>query len=265
MSVSDRAVVHPAARLGRNVVIAPFALIEDNVTIGDDCEIGPQVVLRAGTQIGPGCRLRTGVVIGDPPMDSAFKGETTSVRLGRDNDLREYVTIHRATGEGAATTIGDSTLIMPYTHVAHNCRIGNSVTITNACQLAGYVQVEDGAVLGGMTGLHQFTRVGAHAMAGACSYLSKDLPPFMIGAGNPFRVRGINRVGLQRAGFTPEQLDLLRAVHRLVYRSNLNLSDALAAVQARFPDSAQAQQFMAFVRTSKRGIQLRDEGVESRE
>jgi UDP-N-acetylglucosamine acyltransferase len=154
---------------------------------------------------------------------------------------------------------------MPYAHVAHNCRIGNRVTITNACQLGGHVQVEDCAVLGGMTGLHQFTRVGAYAMAGACSYLSRDLPPFMIGAGNPFRVRGINRVGLLRAGFPPEQLDLLRTVHRLVYRSDLNLSDALAAVQARFPDSAQAQQFMAFVRTSKRGIQLRDEGVESRE
>jgi UDP-N-acetylglucosamine acyltransferase len=265
VSVSELAVVHSGARLGRNVAIAPFALIEDNVTIGDDCEIGPQVVLRAGTTIGPGSRLRTGVVIGDPPMDSAFKGEATSVRLGRDNDLREYVTIHRATGEGAATTIADSTLIMPYTHVAHNCRIGNSVTITNACQLAGYVQVEDGAVLGGMTGLHQFTRVGAHAMAGACSYLSKDLPPFMIGAGNPFRVRGINRVGLQRSGFTPEQLNLLRAVHRLVYRSNLNLSDALAAVHERFPDSPQVQQFIAFVGNSKRGIQLRDEIVESSE
>jgi len=259
MAISERAVVHPGARLGRNVTVAPFALIEDDVTIGDDCDIGPQVVLRAGTTIGAGCRLRTGVVIGDPPMDSAFQGEPSSVRLGRDNDLREYVTIHRATGAGAATTIGDSNLIMPYTHVAHNCRIGSRVTITNACQLAGYVQIEDCAMLGGMTGLHQFTRVGAYAMVGACSYLARDLPPFMIGAGNPFRVRGINRVGLQRAGFPAEQLDLLRAVYRLVYRSNLNLSDALAAVQERFPGSAQARQFVAFVRSSKRGIQLKPE------
>ena len=237
MAISELSVIHPYARLGKNVTVAPFALIEDNVTIGDDCEIGPQVVLRAGTLIGAGCRLRAGAVIGEPPTDSAFKGETSFVRLGRDNDLREYVTIHRATGEGAVTTLGDSNLIMPYAHVAHNCRIGNRVTITNACQLGGHVQVEDCAVIGGMTGLHQFTRVGAYAMAGGCSYLSKDLPPFMLGAGNPFRVRGINRVGLLRAGFSPEQLDLLRAVHRMVYRSNLNLSDALAAVQERFPDS----------------------------
>lgn len=259
MPVSDRAVIHPSARLGRNVSIAPFALIEDDVTIGDNCEIGPQTVLRAGTIVGDGCRLRAGVIIGDPPTDSAFKGEASSVRIGREVDLREYVTIHRATGAGAATVIGDATLVMPYTHIAHNCRIGNSVTITNACQLAGHVQVEDGAVLGGMTGLHQFTRVGANAMAGACSYLSKDLPPFMIGAGNPFRVRGINRVGLQRAGFTAQQLDLLRAVYRLIYRSNLNLSDALAAAQERFPDSPRVQQFVAFVRNSRRGIQLREE------
>lgn len=258
MSISDLAVIHPGARLGRNVAVSPFALIEDGVTIGDDCEIGPQVVLRAGTEIGPGCRLRVGVVIGDPPMDGAFKGEASLVRLGREVDLREYVTIHRATGEGAATIIGNASLVMPYTHIAHNCRIGNSVTITNACQLAGHVEIEDHAVLGGMTGLHQFTRVGAYAMAGACSYLARDLPPFMIGAGNPFRVRGINRVGLQRTGFAPEQLDLLRTVHRMVYRSSLNLSDALSAVLERFPDSPQVQQFVAFARASKRGIQLRE-------
>lgn len=162
---SPLAVIHPDARLGKNVRVAPFALIENGVTIGDNCDIGPQVVLRAGTIIGSGCTLRTGVVIGDPPMDAAFKGEASGVRLGENNDLREYVTIHRATGRNRNTVIGEDNLIMPYTHIAHNCRIGNHVTITNACQLAGYVEIEDGAVLGGMTGLHQFVRVGAYAMA----------------------------------------------------------------------------------------------------
>jgi UDP-N-acetylglucosamine acyltransferase len=256
---SPLAVIHPDARLGKNVRVAPFALIENGVTIGDNCDIGPQVVLRAGTIIGSGCTLRTGVVIGDPPMDAAFKGEASGVRLGENNDLREYVTIHRATGRNRNTVIGEDNLIMPYTHIAHNCRIGNHVTITNACQLAGYVEIEDGAVLGGMTGLHQFVRVGAYAMAGACSYLSQDLPPFMLGAGNPFRVRGINRVGLLRAGFKPGQIDRLREVHRLVYRSDLNLTAALARIRRRFPDSPHARQFITFALNSERGIQLKAE------
>ncbi len=259
MSVSALAVIHSNARLGRNVTVEPFAAIESGVTIGNNCEIGPQVVLRAGTVIGSGCRLRAGVVIGDPPMDAAFKGEVSGVRLGDNNDLREYVTIHRATGRNRNTVIGSDNLVMPYTHIAHNCRIGNHVTITNACQLAGHVEVADFAVLGGMTGIHQFVRIGAYAMAGACSYLSQDLPPFMLGAGNPFRVRGINRVGLRRAGFTTGQIDRLREVYRLVYRSNLNLTAALARIRKQFPDSAHARQFIAFCRKSERGIQLKPE------
>jgi UDP-N-acetylglucosamine acyltransferase len=257
--ISRLAVIHPGARLGRDVSIAPFVLIEDDVVIGDNCDIGPQVVLRAGTRIGAGCALRTGVVLGDPPMDSAFQGERSGVTLGDRNDLREYVTIHRATGEGENTVLGDGNLIMPYTHVAHNSRIGSHVTITNACQLAGHVQVEDNAVIGGMTGIHQFTRIGAHSMVGACSYLAKDLPPFMIGAGKPFRVRGVNRVGLHRAGFTSAQLDRLRELHRIVYRSSLNLTDAISEIRKRFPDFPPGQQFIAFAENSKRGIQLRDD------
>jgi UDP-N-acetylglucosamine acyltransferase len=259
MSVSALAVIHSNARLGRNVAVEPFALIERGVTIGDNCEIGPQVVLRAGTVIGSGCHLRAGVVIGDPPMDTAFKGESSGVRLGDNNDLREYVTIHRATGRKKNTVIGSDNLVMPYTHIAHNCRIGNHVTITNACQLAGHVEVADFAVLGGMVGIHQFVRIGAYAMAGACSYLSKDLPPFMLGAGNPFRVRGINRVGLVRAGFLTGQIDRLREIHRLVYRSDLNLTAALARIRKQFPDSGHARQFIAFARKSERGIQLKPE------
>jgi UDP-N-acetylglucosamine acyltransferase len=266
VTISALAVIHPSVRLGKNVTVEPFAVIESGVTIGDNCEIGPQVVLRAGTVIGSGCHLRTGVVIGDPPMDTAFKGEASGVRLGDNNDLREYVTIHRATGRNRNTIIGSDNLVMPYTHIAHNCRIGNHVTITNACQLAGHVEVEDFAVLGGMVGIHQFVRIGAYAMAGACSYLSRDLPPFMLGAGNPFRVRGINRVGLKRAGFKPGEIDRLREIHRLVYRSNLNLTAALARIRKRFPDSPHARQFITFALNSERGIQLRpEEGIESRE
>jgi UDP-N-acetylglucosamine acyltransferase len=258
--ISGLAIIQPGARLGRNVTVAPFAIVEDSVTIGDDCTIESHVVLRAGTEIGAGGRVGVGVVIGERPMDTAYQGEPTGVRIGRNNDIREYVTIHRSTGTGTQTIIGDDNLIMPYVHIAHNCRIGSSVTITNSCQLAGHVQVEDQAVLGGMTGIHQFTRVGACAMVGACSYLAKDLPPFLIGAGIPFRVRGINRVGLVRAGFQSGQLGILRAVYRIVYRSGRNLSSALDELEHRFPDSAEVRRFVAFARASKRGIQLRDPG-----
>lgn len=245
--ISDLAVVHSGARIGHNTGIAPFALIEDNVMVGDDCEIGPQVVLRSGAEIGPGCRLAVGVVIGEPPLDTAYQGEPTRVLLGARNDVREYVTIHRSTGPGTSTLVGSDNLLMPYVHIAHNCRIGNHVIVTNACQLAGHVEVEDHAVLGGMIGIHQFTRIGAYAMAGACSYLARDLPPFMLGAGNPFRVRGINSVGLRRAGFSAAAIQALRRLYRIVYRSGLHLSDALAELRASLPqlvvrDSSDEQQ-----------------------
>jgi UDP-N-acetylglucosamine acyltransferase len=257
--ISDRAVVNSAARVGRNVAIGPFALVEPDVTIGDDCVIGPRVVLRTGAEIGDGCHLGVGAVVGEPPLDFAWRGETSRVRLGRNNDVREYVTIHRATGRDAATVIGDGNLIMPYVHIAHNCRIGNRTTITNACQLAGYVEIGDGAVLGGMTGVHQYVRIGACAMAGACSYLARDLPPFLLGAGNPFRVRGINSVGLRRAGFRPEQLKILRELYRFVYRSERNLTAALNDLPPRLSESPEVRQFIAFARSSRRGLQLREE------
>lgn len=253
------AVVDPGAQIGTRVRIAPFALVEAGVRIGDDCEVGPNVVIRAGTELGAGCRLRAGVVLGDPPMDSSYQGESTRVRIGRNCDLREYVTVHRSTGNGTETVIGDDVLVMTYVHIAHNCRVGNRVTVTNACQLAGHVEVEDGAVLGGMCGVHQYTRIGALAMVGACSYLAKDLPPFLIGTGNPFRVRGLNLVGLRRAGFSAEQIELLRKVYRIVYRSKHNLGAALAEIEARFPDSLEVRQFTAFCRAGRRGIQLTPE------
>lgn len=255
--ISDLAVVAARARLGKDIAVGPFALIDPEVTVGDGCEIGPHVVLRNGTELGSKCRLGPGVVIGEPPMDVAYQGEATGVRIGNDNDFREYVTIHRATGIGTSTVIGNNNLIMPYSHIAHNCRIGSRVTIANSCQLAGYVEVQDYAVLGGMTGIHQHVRVGAYAMLGACSYLAKDLPPYMLGAGIPFRVRGINRVGLNRAGWDSERIRILREIYRIVYRSRHNLSEALGTLSKRFPQSVEARQLIAFAAGSKRGIQLR--------
>lgn len=246
--------IHPSARLGRNVTVHPSAVIEADVEIGDDCSIAAGAVLRPGTVLGPGSHIGVGVVIAEPPADFAWQGEMSYVRIGSDNRLREYVTVHRATGPGAATVIGDSNLIMPYCHIAHNCRIGNRTTITNFCQLAGFVEVGDNAVLGGMTGVHQFVRIGRLAMVGACSYLARDMPPFMIGNGNPCRVRGLNLLGLRRAGFSPGQLRQLRELFRIAYRSELSFAAALMMLEDRFGDSAEVKDWIVFVRSSKRGL-----------
>ncbi|MEO0108336.1 MAG: acyl-ACP--UDP-N-acetylglucosamine O-acyltransferase [candidate division WOR-3 bacterium] len=248
--------ISPRAEIGCRVRISPFCVIEDQVKVGDDCQLGPGVVLYAGTEIGPGCHLGPGVVIGGRPMDTAYQGEPTRVRIGSNNDLREFVTIHRSTGPETATLLGNDNLIMAYVHIAHNCRIGTHTVITNACQLGGYVEVGDRAVIGGMTGIHQHVRIGTLAMVGACSYLSRDLPPYMLGAGVPFRVRGLNDIGLRRNGFSAETRRILRAVHRLVYRSALGLRDALEQVARRYPDSPEVREFVRFCRRTSRGLQL---------
>ena len=227
------------------------------MTIADNTIIGPHAILRTGTRVGPGCRIGPGVIVAEPPMDTAFQGEPSQVILGAGNDLREYVTIHRATGRGKATCIGDGNLIMAYVHVAHNCRVGNQVTITNGCQLGGHVEIQDRAVIGGMTGIHQFVRVGAYAMVGACSYLNQDVPPFLLGAGNPFRLRGLNAVGLRRAGFSPTRIAVLRRLYRTVYRSRLGLRAALRELAQTFPKSPDVRRFLDFAESSRRGVLLK--------
>jgi len=197
-------------------------------------------------------------------MDTKYLGEDTDVRIGAGNTFFEYTTVHRASGEGNTTVIGDDNFIMAYVHIAHNCRIGDGCVVTNGVQLAGYTEVGSHANIGGLAGIHQFCRVGTLAMVGACSYVSKDIPPYMLAAGNPCRVRGINSVGLQRAGVTATALALLRRAHRLIYRAGLNLTQALSAIEADLlPQSVpgrgqeQLQELVRFMRSSSRGIELR--------
>jgi UDP-N-acetylglucosamine acyltransferase len=195
-------------------------------------------------------------------MDSSYRGEPTSVVIGSDNVFYEYATVHRSSGENTATTIGSGNMVMAYVHIAHNCRIGSGCVITNGAQLAGYVEVDDHANLGGLVGVHQFCRIGSLAMVGACSYVNKDIPPFVLAAGNPCRVRGLNVVGLERAGFDPQEVDFLRQAFRLVYRSGLNLSQALARIEAELltettPGRQHVAAFAHFLGSSFRGVELR--------
>jgi len=217
--------------------------------------------------VGQGNRFATGVAIGGAPMDTKYRGEDTEVRIGSGNTFFEHTTVHRAIGPGNATVIGDRNFVMAYVHVAHNCRVGSDCVITNGVQLAGHVEVGDGANIGGLAGVHQFCRVGALAMVGACSYVNKDIPPFVLAAGNPCRVRGLNKVGLRRAGIGEPVLTLLHRAHRLIYRAGLNLTQALSAIEAELlPQSApgrgqeQLQELVRFIRSSARGIELRGIG-----
>jgi UDP-N-acetylglucosamine acyltransferase len=205
-------------------------------------------------------------------MDTKYGGEDTEVRIGSGNTFFEYSTVHRANGAGNATIIGDDNFIMAYVHVAHNCRIGNRCVITNGVQLAGHVELGDGANIGGLAGIHQFCRIGALAMVGACSYVNKDIPSFMLAAGNPCRVRGLNSVGLRRAGVSDPALAILRQAYCTIYRAGLNLAQALSTIEAELlPQSApgrgeeQLLELVRFIRSSTRGIELRSRRQEQEE
>lgn len=243
-----------------SVLLHPTAVIGPQVVLSDGAEVGPFCLLSGRVTIGGRTRLRTGVVIGEAPMDRAYRNEETAVVIGCDNVLFEYVSVHRATGPEEITSVGDSNWIMAYVHIAHNCRIGSGCTIANAVQLGGYVCMADGANVGGMTGIHQMCRVGRLAMIGACSFVNKDIPPFMLAAGRPCRVYGINRVGLVRAGFSSAKIAVLKQMHRLVYRSGFNLSQALRQVERELvpsPADSEVREFLEFFGTSKRGVELR--------
>jgi UDP-N-acetylglucosamine acyltransferase len=232
------------------------------VTLGPGTEVGPFCRFEGRVSVGARCRFAAGVAVGGPPMDRKYRGEPTEVAIGSDNTFFEYATVHRSSGEGTSTVIGDNNMVMAYVHVAHNCRVGSGCVLTNGVQLAGHVEVGDGANIGGLAGVHQFCRIGALAMVGACSYVSKDIPPFVLAAGNPCRVRGLNAVGLERAGFAAEETASLRHAFRLVYRSGLNLTQALARIESELLTGIVAGRqhvaaFAGFLGSSRRGIELR--------
>lgn len=254
--ISPLAIIDKSAEIEEGVEILPYVIVGKKVFIGKNTIIYPFSLIAEGTVIGPSNKIYQGVIIGLPPLDLKYKGEKTRVIIGKGNIIREYTTIHKATGIGEETKIGDYNFIMAYCHISHNCQIGNYNVITNFCQIAGHCQVFDFVNIGGMTGVHQYVRIGSYSFVGACSYLKKDLLPFMIGEGNPFRVRGINTVGLKRNNFSPEKLTLLKKVYRLIFRSKLNLKDALRQIQ-KLPPSEEITLLLDFVAKTQRGIELR--------
>ena len=234
--ISPLAYVSPKAQIGKNVTIDAFAYIDDNVILGDNCHVFPHAV------------------IGCVPQDLKFKGEETWTIIGDNCVLREFVTIHRGTASKGKTVVGNNNLIMAYCHVAHDCVLGNNIIMSNATQLAGEVEIDDYAIIGGGTLVHQFSRIGGHVMIQGGSKINKDIPPFAIVARDPIAFCGINSVGLNRRDFTPEQIHTVQEVYRLLYNSGLNVSQALDYIEATMPRSAERDTIVAFVRNSTRGI-----------
>jgi UDP-N-acetylglucosamine acyltransferase len=251
--IHPTAIVGSRAELDSGVIVGPYCIIEDGVRVGARTRLHSHVVLLGNTSIGPDCVLHTGCVLGDFPQDHKYKGECSYLTVGARNIVREYVTLHRATGEGEATVIGDDNMIMAYSHIGHNCRIGSSITIANQVGLSGHVVVEDRVVLGGMVGIHQYVRVGTLAMVGGYSKVVQDVPPYMMADGRPSKVYDLNVVGLRRAGVPAATRSQLKHCVRLLFRSNYNLSQAIEAIENEIDESPEREYLLDFLRNEKFG------------
>ncbi len=254
VNVDNRAAVSPRAELEAGVTVGPFAVIEENVTIGGGTVIGSHALIASGARIGRDCRIHHGAVVGSAPQDLKFRGEATTLEMGNHTTVREYVTLNRGTSERGKTTIGNHCFIMAYAHVAHDCSVGNNVILANSVNMAGHVVIEDHAVIGGLVPLHQFVRIGAHAMIGGGFRVPKDVPPFILAGQEPLAFQGLNLVGLKRRNFSRESIDLLRRAYQIVYESHLNVSQAIERIREELPPSEEVARILEFIGKSKRGI-----------
>ncbi|MCQ2335449.1 MAG: acyl-ACP--UDP-N-acetylglucosamine O-acyltransferase [Paludibacteraceae bacterium] len=248
------ACVHPGAKIDPTAEIGPFAYVEDNVEIGAGTVIMANASIMWGTRIGKNCRVFPSAVIGAVPQDLKFHGEETLAIIGDNTTIRECATIHRGTFSKGQTVVGNNCLLMAYTHVAHDCCLHNNIIMSNAVQLAGEVVVDDYAILGGGTLVHQFSHIGAHCMLQGGSKVNKDVPPFIIAAREPIQYCGINSVGLNRRGFTREQIQAIQDTYRAIYSPLYNISQAIEHAQAELPQSPERDLILNFIKESPRGI-----------
>jgi UDP-N-acetylglucosamine acyltransferase len=255
MEIHPTAVVSPGSELAAGVRVGPYACIGENVKIGKNTVIGSHVSIEGHTEIGEGNRISPFASIGSPPQDVGYRGEDTRVVIGNNNVIREYATVNRATTkQDWLTEIGNENYIMAYAHVAHDCRLGDRVIMSNVATLGGHIEVGDHAVLGGLVAVHQFVRIGAYAFLGAKSGIDRDVPPFMITAGPRARLYGINRKGLERMGFEKEALDGLKAAYRIIWRDNRSFREGVEEVRRTVPSTPELELLLDFLKESKRGI-----------
>jgi UDP-N-acetylglucosamine acyltransferase len=254
-AIHPTALVHPDARLGADVRVGAYSIIGEHVEIGDGTEVGPHAVITGHTRIGRGNRIFQFVSLGEQPQDKKYAGEPTRLEIGNNNVIREFCTFNVGTAQDAGVTrIGDDNWIMAYVHVAHDCAIGNHTVFANNATLAGHVSVQDHAILGGFTGVHQFCRVGAHVITGIASVIRQDIPPFVTVAGNPAAPHGINAEGLKRRGYDAEALSAIKRAYKTLYKSGLGLKDALAAIAEEAAAHPELQPMAEFLAVPGRGI-----------
>jgi len=253
--IHSTAIIHPGAEFGDGVSVDAYAVIGEHVQIGSDSRIGPHTVIRGPTRIGSNNRIFQFCSIGDDPQDRKFAGEQESrLEIGDNNVIREYCSINRGTGPGGGVTrVGNNNLILAYSHIAHDCRVGNGILFANNATLAGHVSVDDFAVLGGFTGVHQFCRIGTCSLTAIASVVVKDVPPYVIVAGNTARPRGLNRVGLRRNGFSKDSIAALGRAYRVVYREDKPLREALRQLEPESAVSPEVAHFVDFFNHSTRG------------
>jgi len=252
--IHPTAIIDAGAEIDEEVKIGPYSIIGAHVKIGRNTKIMGHVYLDGWTTIGPNCNIFPFASIGTQTQDLKYKGGVTFVEIGEHTTLREYVTVNSGTNEGDVTRVGARCHILAYNHIGHQCLIGNDVIMSNACQIAGHVIVEDGAGFGGMVGVHQFVRVGRMCYLGGCSKATQDVPPFMMADGNPATIHGLNSTGLQRRNVPEESQNILKKAHRIIFRQNLTVHQALEKIKTELPSCPELEHLTAFIASSERGI-----------
>ncbi|HMO61979.1 MAG TPA: acyl-ACP--UDP-N-acetylglucosamine O-acyltransferase [Ferruginibacter sp.] len=246
--------IHPNAKLATNVKVDPFSVIHQNVEIGEGTWIGSNVTIMEGARIGKNCRIFPGAVISAIPQDLKFEGEVTTVEIGDNTTIREFVTVNRGSKDRWVTKVGSNCLIMAYSHIAHDCVIGNSCILSNNTQVAGHVLIGDFAILGGMCAVHQFVQIGQHAFVSGGSLVSKDVPPYIKAGRTPLSYAGINSVGLKRRGFSIERTNEILNIYRIIYNKSFNTTQALNYIEEELPATDERDEIVTFIRESGRGI-----------
>ncbi len=252
--IHPTAIVHPEAELGESVEIGPFSCVASDVIIGDGCKIHSHVTIDSGTRLGCRVEVFTGAVLGSPPQDLKYSNEKTYLEVGDDTRIREYATLNRGTTYSYKTVVGKNCFLMAYSHIAHDCIIGNHVILSNAVNMAGHVVIEDHVGIGGLSGIHQFVKIGQHSFIGGGYRVAKDVPPFILAMGEPLQYGGVNRIGMLRKGFGEDIVNALKKAYRILYRSNLLQKDALRKIREEFPGVPEVESLIRFVESSERGI-----------
>ncbi|HFA48953.1 MAG TPA: acyl-ACP--UDP-N-acetylglucosamine O-acyltransferase [Bacteroidetes bacterium] len=246
--------IHPDAQIGRNVTVEPFTTIGADVVIGDDTWVGPNVTIMDGARIGKGCKIFPGAVVGAVPQDLKYNGEYSLVELGDKVIVREYVTLNRGTKASHLTRIGAGSLLMAYVHVAHDCHIGKNCVLANGVTLAGHIEVDDFAILGGLTAIHQFVKIGKLAFVGGGSLVRKDVPPYAKAAREPLCYAGVNSVGLRRRGYTTEQIHHIQDIYRILFVKGNNTTQAVSLIETHIDATPERDYILEFIRKADRGI-----------